>query len=74
MWFPRMLVEGSIPGCTDLYYARGAQRVLPMKVEGCDQAIGYTVSDAIVRSWLWSTASRSSLSGYFSRLLQVVDN
>ena len=40
----------------------------------CDQSIGSTVSDAIVRSWLWSTATRSSPLGYFSRLLQVVDN
>ena len=41
---------------------------------GCDQSIGFTVSDAIVRSWLWCTATRSSLLGCFSRLLQVVDN
>ena len=41
---------------------------------GCDQSIGSTVSDAIVRSWLWSTATRSSPLCYFSRLLQVVDN
>ena len=25
---------------------------------GCDQSIGSTVSDAIIRSWLWSTAIR----------------
>ena len=42
--------------------------------EGCDRSIRSTVSDAIVRSWLWSTATRSSELGYFSRLLQVVDN
>ena len=41
---------------------------------GCDQSIGSTVSDAIVRSSLWSTATRSFPFGYFSRLLQVVDN
>ena len=40
----------------------------------CDQSIGSTVSDAIVRSWLWSIATRSSPLGYFTRLLQVVDN
>ena len=34
----------------------------------------FTVSDAIVRSWLWLTATRSSPLGYFSKLLQVVDN
>ena len=31
----------------------------------CDQSIGSTV-DAIVRIWLWSTATRSSPLGYFS--------
>ena len=31
----------------------------------CDQTIGSTVSDAIVRCWLWSTATRSSPLGYF---------
>ena len=41
---------------------------------GCVPSIGSTVSQAIVRSWLWSTATRSSPLGYFSRLLQVVDN
>ena len=40
----------------------------------CDQSIGSTVSDAIVRSWLWSTATRSTPLGCFSTLLQVVDN
>ena len=40
----------------------------------CDQSIGSTVSDAIVRSWLWLTATRSSPLGCFSTLLQVVDN
>ena len=41
---------------------------------GCEQSIGSTVSDGIVRSWLWSTATGSSPLGYCSRLLQVVDN
>ena len=41
---------------------------------GCDQSIGSTVSDAIVRSWLWLPATRSSPLGCFSTLLQVVDN
>ena len=41
---------------------------------GRDQSIASTVPDAIVRSWLWSTATRSSPLGYFSRLQQVVDN
>ena len=39
-----------------------------------DQLIGSTVSNAIVRIWLWSTETRSSPLGYFSRLLKVVDN
>ena len=33
---------------------------------GCDRSIGSTVSNAILRSWLWSTATRSSPLGYFS--------
>ena len=41
--------------------------------EECDELLRFTVSDAIVRSWLCSTAARSSPLGYFSRLLQVVD-
>ena len=41
---------------------------------GCDQSIGSTVSDAIIRSWLWSTATRTSPFGYFSRLLQAVED
>ena len=41
---------------------------------GCDQSIGSTVSDAIVRSWLWLTATKSSPVGCFSALLKVVDN
>ena len=40
---------------------------------GCDQSIRSTVSDAIVYSWLWLTATRSSPLGCFS-ILQVVDN
>ena len=41
---------------------------------GCDQSIGSTVPGVIVHSCLWSTATKSSPLGYFSRLLQVVDN
>ena len=41
---------------------------------GCEQAIGSSISNAIVRSWLWSTATRSFSLGYFSILLQLVDN
>ena len=63
-------------GCTaDLYYictrssggtAHGGEK--------CDQSIGSAVSDAIVRSWLWSISTRSSPLGYFGKLLQVVEN
>ena len=42
--------------------------------KGCDQSIGFIVFDAIVRSWLWSAATRSSPLGNFSILLQVIDN
>ena len=41
---------------------------------GCDQSIGSTVFDAIVRSWLYSAETRNSPLGYFSRLLKVVNN
>ena len=41
---------------------------------GCNQSIGSTASDSIVRSWLWLTATRKSPFGCFSTLLQVVDN
>ena len=58
--------------CTDLYYARGAQGVLPMRVGGATIQLD-TVSDAIVRSCFWLTATRSSPLGSFS-ILQVVDN
>ena len=44
-----------------------------MREGGCDQSIGSTVFDAIVSSWLWLTATRSTRLGYFSTLLQVVD-
>ena len=61
-------VARSIPAAAALIYttAHEARR--------CDQSILFTGSDAIVRSWLWSTATRSSPFGYFSILLQVVDN
>ena len=41
---------------------------------GCDMSIGSTVSDAIVHSWLWTTATKSYPLVNFCRLLQVVDN
>ena len=61
--------------CADLYYARGAHRPgTAHEGGGCDQSIESTVSDSIIRSWLWLTATRSSPLGCFSTLLQVVDN
>ena len=41
---------------------------------GCDQSIGSTVSDAIVRSWLWLTATRAPHWTTSVKLLQVVDH
>ena len=41
---------------------------------GCDHSIWSPVSDAIIRSWLWSTATRSFPLGCFSSFLQVRDN
>ena len=60
----------------DAYHCaiRGALGVLPCVGLGVHQSIGSIVSDAIARSWLWATATRSSALGYFSKLLQVVDN
>ena len=40
----------------------------------CGQSIGSTVSGAIVRRWLWLTATRSSPGGCFCALLKVVYN
>ena len=39
-----------------------------MKGGGISESIVYTVSDAIVRSWLWSTATRSRPLGYFGNI------
>ena len=47
---------------------------VPLEKHCKPQSIGSTVSDVIVRSSLWSTATRSSPLDYFSKLLQVVDN
>ena len=41
---------------------------LPMRVGCAGQSIESTVSDAIVRIWLWSTATRSCPLGYFSNV------
>ena len=60
-------------GCADLYYARGAQGVLLMRVGGATSQLDL-VSDAVVRSLLWLTATRGSPLGCFSTLLQVVNN
>ena len=68
-------VARSIPlRCTDLYYARGAQGVRPMRVGSATSQLDLPSLDAIVRSWLWLTATRSSPVGCFSALLKVVDN
>ena len=66
--------HAAVARSSPLYYARGAQGVVLMRVGGCNQSIGSTVSDAIIRSWLWLTATRSSQLWCFSTLLQVVDN
>ena len=60
---PRILKVGrSIPAEAALiyYYARGAHGVLPIMVGGAKKSIGSIVSDAIVRRWLWSTATTNS--------------
>ena len=68
-------VACSIPAEVALIYTmHEALRGTAHEGGGCDQSIESTVSDAIVGCWLWSTASISSPLGYFSKLLQVVDN
>ena len=68
-------VARSIPAEVALVYIMlEALRGVAHEDGGCDQSIVSTVSDAIVRSWLWLTATRSSSLGCFSTLLQVVDN
>ena len=76
-------VNGSCPGCCskscDLLPAFTLCNTLSAEGnahegEGCVQSIGSTIYDSIVCSWLWLTATRRSPLGYFSNLLQVVDN
>ena len=59
-----------------LYRAiRRAMVLLPCVYGGRNgQSIETTVSDVVVRNWLWSSVTGSSPLGYFDRLLQVVDN
>ena len=64
----------SWPATAPIYTKHGRSSLLSVRVGGCDQSIGFTASDAIIRSWLWSTATRSSPLGYCGKLLQVVDN
>ena len=40
----------------------------PVNGGGNDQLIGSTVSEVIVRSWLWSTATKNCPLGYISRI------
>ena len=70
-WLPRML---KVASCTDLYYARGAQGVLPLRV-------GSAISQSDLPSLMpFSVAGFGRLQlgvptlGYFSILLQVVYN
>ena len=78
---PRMLkvarLQDRIPVVAELHrFILCTRRSVGTAHEGgeCDKSIGSTVSYAIVRSWLWSTAAKSSPLGYFSRLVQVVNN
>ena len=75
---PRMLkVAGSIPGRAWLHrfiLCTKSLRTTAHESWRCDQSIGSTVIDAIVRSWLWSTATRSYPWATLVVLLQVVDN
>ena len=62
-------VTRSNPGCgwaAPIYTMHEALRGYCPWGWGCDQSIWSTVSHAIVRNWLWSTATRSFPLGYFS--------
>ena len=75
--FRRSHVRGSLSAASLVICCRHCT-VQNMELRGycpvCDQSIWSSVSDAIVSSWLWSTATRSSPLGYFSKLPQVVNN
>ena len=67
------VARSSPAGCTDLYYARGAHFVLPMKVgDATSQLDLLSLTPLSVAVWL--TATKSSPLGCFSTLLQVDDN
>ena len=75
-WLPHMLneLQDRFPAeAAPIYtmHAREGKGELPMRVVGANHSIGSTVSDAIVRGWLWLTATRIYPLGYFSRLLQA---
>ena len=68
-------LQGRFPAEAALIYTiHEALRVTAHEGEVGHKSIGSTVSDAIIGSWLWLTATRGSPLGYFSRLVQVVDN
>ena len=46
----------------------------PVEGERSGQSIGSTVSDAIVRNWLWWTATGDAYLATSVALLQVIDN
>ena len=65
MWLPRMLkvARSILAEATEIYTRQEALKGGGGTADeggGRDQSIGSTVSDAIVRSWLWSIAIRSS--------------
>ena len=68
--------QHSIPGsgCTDLYCASGALEILLCKGWGVTESQLDLPFDFIVRSWLWSTATRSSPLPTSVVWVQAVDN
>ena len=67
-------IPGSSPGLTEAIYMHCALVALRGHCPVNGQSIGSAVSDAIVRSWLWSTATGSYPLGYLGSILQVVAN
>lgn len=53
----------------------GAQGALSREgVRGIRERIQSTVSDAILRGWLWATAINGCPMGYIGSVIKVIDN
>ena len=60
--------------CTDLYYSRGAQGVLPLRLGGVTSQLDLLSPTPLSVAGSYRLQLRVPPLAYFSRLLQVVDN